>query len=154
VARGEERGSPDALNGMGTNPPSSWSIVFTPEAEAWYKALRPRDTHRVNRVVDSLADGGPGLGRPHVDHVKGARHPNLKELRSRGTCLRMLFAFDRNRTAIVLVGGDKRAQGKSWYLRATRDADRLFDKHLHGQGKVVRWEDIREPGRGSEPRSR
>ena len=54
----------------------------------------------------------------------------MKELRPRGGQLRVLFAFDPRRTAILLVGGDKTNEWSAWYERAIPEADRLYDEHL------------------------
>jgi hypothetical protein len=45
-----------------------------------------------------------------VDTIHHSRHANMKELRPRGGHLRILFAFDPRRTAILLIGGDKSGQ--------------------------------------------
>ena len=42
-----------------------------------------------------------------MDTVKASRHANMKELRPMGGNIRILFAFDPRRTAILLIGGDK-----------------------------------------------
>lgn len=43
-----------------------------------------------------------------IASIKGSRHHNMKELRaSEGGALRVLFAFDPRRQAILLLGGDK-----------------------------------------------
>jgi len=52
----------------------------------------------------------------------------MKELRAGAT--RTLFAFDLRRTAILLLGGDKSGQWKSWYDRAIPQADDLYAEHL------------------------
>lgn len=52
----------------------------------------------------------------------------MKELRA-GT-LRVLFAFDPRRTAILLIGGDKRDRWQEFYERMIPLADELFDEHL------------------------
>lgn len=52
----------------------------------------------------------------------------MKELRV-GT-IRILFAFDPERTAVLLIGGNKRDQWKRWYRKAIPAADDLFDQHL------------------------
>jgi hypothetical protein len=54
----------------------------------------------------------------------------MKELRpSRGN-LRILFAFDSRRTAILLIGGDKTSRWEAWYREVVPIADRLYDEHL------------------------
>ena len=61
-------------------------------------------------AIEALAEGGPNLGRPLVDRIKGSSIHNLKELRpgSTGTTeIRILFAFDPWRSSVLLVAGDK-----------------------------------------------
>jgi hypothetical protein len=55
----------------------------------------------------------------------------MKELRGKveQRQLRVLFAFDPWRRAILLIGGDKTSDPK-WYDRYVPIADDLFDKHL------------------------
>ncbi|GAC1499182.1 MAG: hypothetical protein NVS2B15_21840 [Pseudarthrobacter sp.] len=57
----------------------------------------------------------------------------MKELRpgSSGRLeLRILFAFDPERRAILLVAGDKTGNWSKWYKTNIRVADDLFDDHL------------------------
>jgi hypothetical protein len=69
-----------------------------------------------------------GLGRPVVETIKASRHQNMKELRS-GT-IRVLFAFDPVRQAVLLIGGDKVGQWEAWYRRNIPVADDLYDEWL------------------------
>ena len=52
----------------------------------------------------------------------------MKELRVGS--IRVLFAFDPRRTAILLIGGDKRDRWQQFYVHTIRLADKLFDEHL------------------------
>jgi hypothetical protein len=54
----------------------------------------------------------------------------MKELRPRGGHMRVLFAFDPRRMAILLIGGDKSNKWGSWYAEAIPTADELYDEHL------------------------
>ena len=55
----------------------------------------------------------------------------MKELRvSKAGALRVLFAFDPRRHAILLLGGDKSGRWKQWYRSAVPAADDLYDTHL------------------------
>jgi hypothetical protein len=54
----------------------------------------------------------------------------MKELRPLGGDLRILFAFDPRRTAILLLGGDKSGKWNEWYAEMLPIADRLYDEHL------------------------
>lgn len=57
----------------------------------------------------------------------------MKELRpgsSGRSELRILFAFDPVRCAILLVGGDKAGRWQTWYKRAIPQADMIYQEHL------------------------
>jgi hypothetical protein len=54
----------------------------------------------------------------------------MKELRPRGGNLRVLFAFDPRRMAILLIGGDKTNRWETWYRDVIPIADKLYDEHL------------------------
>ncbi len=79
---------------------------------------------------------GPNLGRPRVDHVKGSEHQNMKELRIqfKGDPVRILFAFDPRRRAVLLLGGTKTGD-KGWYRRNVPLADQEFTTHLQEMEK-------------------
>jgi len=55
----------------------------------------------------------------------------MKELRGKvdERHLRVLFAFDPRRTALLLLGGDK-TDDPGWYDKSVPMADDLFDQHL------------------------
>ena len=62
-----------------------------------------------------LEKEGPGLGRPLVDRVKGSKLHHLKELRVTScgqSVIRILFAFDPKRQAVLLLAGDSRERGR------------------------------------------
>jgi hypothetical protein len=74
---------------------------------------------------------GPYLGFPHSTQIRGSRHGNLRELRVQqgGRPLRVLYAFDPRRMAVLLLGGDKTGDDR-WYDVHVPIADRLYDEHL------------------------
>ncbi len=55
----------------------------------------------------------------------------MRELRVQiaGRPIRIFYAFDPRRVAILLIGGDKTGQPE-FYSRMIRQADRLYDEHL------------------------
>jgi hypothetical protein len=70
---------------------------------------------------------------PLVDHVEHSAVQNLKELRpgSAGRSeLRILFAFDPWRSAILLVAGDKSGNWQQWYRQAIPRAEQLLEIYL------------------------
>lgn len=65
--------------------------------------------------------------------MRGSRHKNMKELRpgSQGRSeVRILFAFDPARQAIMLVAGNKAGRWTQWYDEKIKAADQMFAEHL------------------------
>lgn len=117
----------------------NWEVNYTAEFGSWWNHLDQSDQERLNAGVERLASRGPTLGRPHVDTISSSRHHNMKELRTRtgGRELRVLFAFDPRREAILLIGGDKTGLWGEWYEAMIPVADDLYDRHL-GEIRVER----------------
>ena len=80
-----------------------------------------------------LQEFGPHLGRPTVDTLKGSKYANMKELRfdCEGGVWRVAFAFDTERAAILLVGGDKGGvDQRRFYKKLIASADARLAGHL------------------------
>ncbi|MGH2530768.1 MAG: type II toxin-antitoxin system RelE/ParE family toxin [Thermomicrobiales bacterium] len=108
----------------------TWEIEYTHQFGDWFEGLSRAEHEAVIGAVDEFEVTGPGLGRPYVDTIKGSRHANMKELRPRGGNLRILFAFDPRRAAILLIGGDKSGRWQRWYAEMIPIADDLYDEHI------------------------
>ena len=108
----------------------SWDVEYTDQFFDWWQRLSEGDQRSIDFAVEHLQDKGPALGRPLVDTIAGSRHAHMKELRPRGGNLRVLFAFDPRRVAILLIGGDKTDEWNAWYRRMIPVADDLYDEHL------------------------
>lgn len=118
------------LNGM-------WEVDVTLIAD-WLRSLDQTSYEQVIAALEVLRDRGPSLGRPLVDTITASRHRNMKELRpgSVGRSeVRILFAFDPKRMAILLIAGDKAGSWTRWYKRNIPLADDLFDKHIRALRK-------------------
>jgi hypothetical protein len=134
----------------GSAPDGGWSVVRTRNFEQWFRGLDAELARQVRSALRRVAKVGPVLGRPRVDSIKGSRVHNLKELRvHRG--VRVLFAFDANRKAVMLVGGDKSGSGDRWYRQAIRAAEREYAGHLRSLGKGSA---CLNPGAGRKPAAR
>ena len=99
----------------------------------WLASLDQGSREQVVAAIELLEERGPQLGRPIVDTVVGSRHKNMKELRPGSTGrseLRVLFAFDSKRSAIMLIAGDKAGNWTRWYKKNIPLADDLFDQHI------------------------
>jgi hypothetical protein len=68
---------------------------------------------------------------PYSSGINGSRHAHMRELRvqSRGNPLRIFYAFDPRRTAILLIGGDKTGKDR-FYEEYVSRADDLYDAYL------------------------
>jgi hypothetical protein len=64
--------------------PWVWQVVYTDEFGTWFERLEEDQQDAVIARVELLETEGPSLGRPTVDTIVGARHPNMKELRVTG----------------------------------------------------------------------
>ena len=107
-----------------------WDVEYTDEFGRWWDSLTVSEQNAIESAVEFLEEVGPGLGRPFVDTIQGSRHPNMKELRSRTGNIRILFAFDPRRSAILLIGGDKTNRWSDWYQEMIPVADQLYDDYL------------------------
>lgn len=99
----------------------------------WLKAVDEGTYDQVVAALQILIELGPALGRPLVDSVVGSRHKNMKELRpgsSGRSEVRILFAFDPQRRAILLLAGDKQGAWAKWYRKNIPLADDRYDEHV------------------------
>jgi hypothetical protein len=111
----------------------TWTVLFHDAFDAEFEALVEELQDELLAHAKLLAAFGPDLGRPTVDTLKGSRHTNMKELRFswNGQVWRVAFAFDPQRQAILLVGGDKGgADQRRFYKRLLAVADARYDDHL------------------------
>ena len=109
-------------------------VHVTNEFHAWYEALDAGDSDRVFHVVSLLEARGPTLGAPYSRALEGTRYA-LRELRVQagGRPLRVLYAFDPRRHAVLLLGGDKTGDAR-FYERMLPRAERLWEEYLTETG--------------------
>lgn len=128
--------------------------------EPWLDELDAITIASIFAALELLQKRGPALGRLLVDTLKTATVKNLKELRpaSPGTSeVRIIFAFDPERTAIMLLGGDKskgksgRAKWSGWYKKAIPEAERIYRGHLAKLRRATNAERL-EAGNGKPER--
>ncbi|MGB5635754.1 MAG: type II toxin-antitoxin system RelE/ParE family toxin [Waterburya sp.] len=108
-----------------------WNIIFDPDFRIWLYQQEQEFQDETFALLKVLAELGPTLGRPRVDTLKGSCFNNMKELRIqyKGEPWRILFAFDPQRQAILLVGGNK-SGNKRWYKENIPIADQRYEKYL------------------------
>ncbi len=125
-----------------------WKIFISDEYEEWFNKLPQKHKIAIATDLSVLRDIGPTLGRPYVDQIKGSTINNLKELRTKvsGYVYRSLFAFDPERSAVILNGGNKKGKNQEkFYKSLISQAETIFEKHLKNIQSKWRWyyEDFR-----------
>jgi len=96
-----------------------WQVEVTDEYEAWFLEQIENGQAAIRMKVELLIEYGPHLARPHADTLKGSKLSNLKELRAQtgNNVYRVLFIFDEDRKAVLLIGGDKKGKNKEQFYR-------------------------------------
>ena len=109
----------------------SWDVEITDEFGEWFGRISDADQDAIDFTVDMLMHAGPNLRFPHSSGISGSRHAHMRELRiqSGGRPLRIFYAFDPRRSAILLIGGDKTGDER-FYDRMIPVADTLYDVYL------------------------
>lgn len=108
-------------------------MITTDEFLGWFDALDDGDTRAVVRVVGLLETRGTGLGFPHSSAITGSKYA-LRELRvqSGGRPLRVFYAFDPQRDAVLIIGGDKTGDDR-FYQRMVPVAESIWEEYLSGK---------------------
>lgn len=120
----------DILECPGYSALGVWELEHTDEFERWLRKCDEPIQEKVVAMFQLLREEGPQLSRPLADTLYGSKYSNMKELRPTQT-VRVFFAFDPRRTAILLVGGDKAGKPeKRWYKKMIELADRIYARHL------------------------
>ena len=121
-------------------PDMAWQVLFHPEFQLEFEKLPAEIMDELLARLRVLGHFGPSLGRPHVDTLEGSKFKNMKELRFQlGGLWRFAFAFDPQRNAIVLCGGDKEGENsKRFYRQLIETADRRFTAHIAGLRKAAK----------------
>lgn len=108
-------------------------VVYTDEFETWFVDLTEEEQETVFAVVKKLETVGLALGYPHTSAIKGATEA-LRELRPKKgkSPLRILYAFDPRRQAVLIIGGDKSGDTK-FYDRIVPVAEQIWRHYLGEQ---------------------
>lgn len=104
-------------------------VEGTEEFETWFLELSEKDGEAVARVVGLLEDKGVALGFPYCSEIKGSQALRELRIQSGGHPLRVFYAFDPVRRAVLLLGGDKTGDDR-FYERFVPHAERLWAEYL------------------------
>ena len=105
-------------------------VLGTNEFESWFLELSAADTDAVVRVVGLLEAKGLALGFPYSSAIVGSRYA-FRELRvqSAGHPLRIVYAFDPKRQAVLILGGDKTGDSRFYEWMIPR-AEAIWESYL------------------------
>jgi hypothetical protein len=111
-------------------------VIATDEFRSWFDDLDDAAADDIEVAVGLLEDRGVALGFPHSSAINGASFA-LRELRvqSNARPLRVLYAFDPRRQAVLLLGGDKTGDNR-FYERMIPLAERIWKEYLHETAQV------------------
>ena len=112
--------------------PQSTIIITTDEFAEWFLGLNSRESEDVAHVVRMLEQTGVTLGAPYSSDIRGASFA-LRELRPKQghSPLRIFYAFDPRRDAVLLLGGDKGGEStKGFYRSMIRSAEKIWTTYL------------------------
>ena len=107
------------------------TVEYTDEFGDWWSRLSEAEQVDVTASVNLLEARDVRLGFPQSSGIKGSRHSHMRALRiqSGGRPIRVFYAFDPLRAAILLIGGDKTGD-KRFYEIFVPIADDLYDEHI------------------------
>ena len=110
-------------------------VIGCTEFEVWFVDLEEGDQDAVARVVDMLEQRGVQLPHPYSSQIKGSSIA-LRELRvqSGGRPLRVFYAFDPARQAVLLIGGDKTGDNR-FYDQMIPLSERIWAQYLKETGQ-------------------
>ena len=113
-------------------PLMAWSAEHSDEFADWYAGLSEAQQDDITAVGLLLMEQGPQLPFPYSSGVNGSKHAHMRELRvqSAGRPIRVFYAFDPRRSAILLIGGDKTGDNR-FYERMIPVADALYDDYIN-----------------------
>jgi len=110
----------------------TWETEPTSEFDEWFDGLEQDDQEQVIAAQMYLEGAGPMARMPMSYPIQQPNSCGMKELRpgsSGRSEMRILYAFDHRRQAILLLGGDKSGDWRGWYDKSVPIADRLFAEH-------------------------
>jgi hypothetical protein len=108
-------------------------VIATDEFAEWYVGLPEKEHDGIYEVVSLLERRGIALPFPYSSEIKGSRY-SLRELRKK--CgrhqLRVIYAFDPRRNAVLLLGGDKTGDDRFYETHVPR-AEKVWLEYLSEQ---------------------
>lgn len=108
-------------------------VVYTDEFGEWFESLEPNARADIDIVIGLLAETGVALCFPHSSSIEESNYA-LRELRPKQgrSPLRIIYAFDPMRDAVLIIGGNK-GQEHKFYKRIVKKAEGIWQQYLDEQ---------------------
>jgi hypothetical protein len=103
-------------------------VLSTPEFDAWLEELSHQAYKSVEARVLLLEQRGTQLGFPYSSQIKGSRR--IRELRIPRDAIRVFYAFDPRRNAVLLLGAAKKGNEKLFYKTCVRKAEQIYRRYV------------------------
>ena len=109
-----------------------WQVETLDAFDEWWQTLTEQEQDDTTAIIELLEEKGAHLPFPFSSGIEGSKFSHMRELRiqSHGEPIRVFYAFDPRRTAILIIGGSKTGKGKRFYKDYIPKADKLFEEHL------------------------
>jgi hypothetical protein len=107
----------------------AWEVQYTEEFGDWYEDLTESEQDSIDRNVYLLEQFGPALPDRYSKPVIASRFSHMRELRIEygREPIRLLYAFDPRRVALLLLGGTE-SEDDLWYENSCREQTRSMSK--------------------------
>ncbi len=112
-----------------------FQVLATDEFRDWYLGIAQSEADAVTVSVERLEQMGIALSYPHSSEIRGTAYA-LRELRiSAGRSpLRVFYAYDPRRDAVLLLGGSK-AGNNRFYRQVIPRVEAIWERYLEDMGK-------------------
>ncbi len=108
-------------------------VVATDEFTAWYEGLDDVQYEAVYGMVERLEQFGVTLTFPSQSELKNCKYA-FRELRVSASVIRIAYAFDPKRNAVLILGGSKEGDDR-FYEWLIPQAEKLWEQYLKEQGE-------------------
>lgn len=111
-------------------------VRVTDEFDTWYVNLSEPEQESIRVVVKMLVEAGIALPYPYSSSIRGSKH-GFRELRpKRGKSpLRVFYAFDPAREAVLIFGGTKEKKLYTTVLARTEEIWVQYLREFARRGK-------------------
>lgn len=109
----------------------SWTVIYSEFFAEWLDSLPDSWQNETLAHIELLARKGIALPFPYSSKIHGSKVTSMRELRFKHEkrTLRILYVFDPQRRAVILIGGDKTGN-KQWYDQNIPLAERIYKDYL------------------------